>query len=130
MVLVGFGPWRYAIIPYRTQIWLGAEKFVRQKILTAKNFFEKLTQCTLAYHRPSGQKCRNFVLVPKIVSAESFCPPKLCPLKVFVRQGTLQIFPGHISLLAGCTCLGHLFHVIFTNYLKPFFYYVITNISF
>ena len=28
-----------------------------------------------------GQKCRNFDLVPKILSAEKFCPPKFCPIR-------------------------------------------------
>ena len=36
-----------------------------------------------------GQNCRNFDLVPKILSAEKFCPPKFCPIR-YINTGCFK----------------------------------------
>ena len=52
---------------------VGAENFVRRKVLSAENFVRR--KCF--WMTFGGQNCRNFDLVPKILSAENFCPPKI-----------------------------------------------------
>ena len=55
------------------KIWLGAENIVRRKLLSAENLSAELP----FFFTKIGQKCRFLGLVPNILSAEKFCPPKI-----------------------------------------------------
>ena len=60
----------------------------RKRILISKVFYSLYLrpingalEAYLIGQNFGGQKCRKFSLLPKILSAETFCPPKFCPIR-------------------------------------------------
>ena len=86
------------------KIWLAAENFVRRKLLSTENFVRRNIlpakilniSCTIKLYQnhikfvlkhkmnktfSADKTAKIFQLVPKILSAEIFCPPKFCPIR-------------------------------------------------
>ena len=54
------------------QFFVCFESFISVEYLIGQNFGE--------------QKCRKYDLLPKILSAEKFCPPKICPIRTILNS--------------------------------------------